>query len=56
VADVVDSLSIENERMVESGPTAIVLDRLVLHGRVQGPIVSRAYSTCQPEAVARGLC
>jgi hypothetical protein len=74
----VDSLSITNERVTMSGPTAIVLNRLVLHGRVQGPIgeigpitvmtvftrgddagwraVSRAYSTCDPEAVARGLC
>jgi hypothetical protein len=74
----VDSLSIENERALVAGPTAIVLNRLVLHGPVQGPIgeigpitvmtvftrgdgtgwrvVSRAYSTCDPEAVARGLC
>jgi ketosteroid isomerase-like protein len=34
----VDSLSIENERVVVSGPTAVVLNRLVLHGRVQGPL------------------
>jgi hypothetical protein len=74
----VDSLSIESERVVVTGPTAIVLNRLVLHGRVQGPVgelgpitvktifargdgggwqaVSRAYSTCDAEAVARGLC
>jgi hypothetical protein len=34
----VDSISIENERVVQSGATAIVLNRLVIHGPLQGPI------------------
>lgn len=34
----VDSISIENERLVRSGATAIVLNRLVIHGPLQGPV------------------
>ncbi|MFW6089995.1 MAG: nuclear transport factor 2 family protein [Gemmatimonadota bacterium] len=34
----VDSISIGNERVVRSGATAIVLNRLVIHGPLQGPV------------------
>lgn len=34
----VDSISIENERFVRSEATAIVLNRLVIHGPLQGPV------------------
>lgn len=33
----VDSISIENERVVRSGATAVVLNRLVIHGPLEGP-------------------
>lgn len=34
----VDSITIENERVVRSGTTSIVLNRLVIHGPIQGPV------------------
>jgi hypothetical protein len=34
----VDSISVENERVVRSGATAIVLNRLVIHGIIRGPV------------------
>ncbi len=74
----VDSITVEHEGFIPRGATAVALNRLLLHGPVQGPIgqlgpvrvmtvftregggdwqvVSRAYSTCDPEAVALGLC
>lgn len=34
----VDSITIENERVVRQGATAIVLNRLVVHGELRGPM------------------
>ena len=34
----VDSITISNERVVRQGPTGIVLNRLQIHGTIQGPI------------------
>jgi hypothetical protein len=34
----VDSITIENERVVRHGATAIVLNRLVVHGALRGPV------------------
>jgi len=34
----VDSISIQNEEVVRSGATAIVLNRLVIHGPLGGPV------------------
>ncbi|MEQ9398460.1 MAG: nuclear transport factor 2 family protein [Longimicrobiales bacterium] len=36
--ETVDSITISNERVVRQGSTAIVLNRLVIHGAIQGPV------------------
>ena len=36
--ETVDSITISNERVVRQGSTAIVLNRLVIHGVIQGPV------------------
>jgi len=74
----VEAIEVQNARVIPAGSTAVVLNRLVIHGPIQGPIgeigpitvmtvfdrsrenrwmvVSRAYSTCDPQAVDFGLC
>jgi ketosteroid isomerase-like protein len=34
----VDSITIENERVVRHGATAVVVNRLVIHGALRGPV------------------
>lgn len=74
----IDSIAVQDARVVLAEETAVVVNRLLIHGEIQGPIgeigpitvltvfnrafdgewraVARAYSTCDPQAVAMGLC
>ena len=74
----VDSIRVQNELFLDGGRTAVIINRLLIHGPIQGPlgeigpvtvmtvfgqndlgdwrVLGRAYSRCDPGALAVELC